>query len=461
MERRVGGAGPFDDGKLIPLHFQRGNVEEERESLHVPLLMSCTSLFKTWWTEAAWPGMGLFGESYLLFSIGLIKPFWKILYPDCFSYKSCSPQLLNSLTYSAVLGVIFGMGFIGLAANRMGRRMGGIITASFMSAGAIGLTSITFFFANDARTLFLSMSVLLFVFGFGVGGEYPMSSATATEKAMGDMKQKLKREIDREAAPKSGSARLREDASRHPMHHVHVDVGGELSEDLVEQFRNIKRGQAVQLVFMSQGTGILMNSLSLVLLLIVFRQYGNDVADGDYSSSALFAIWRIVYSIGALVLTFVLVTRIMYLQESSVWSDDKDRRGRLNRAALSDDVDVVSLDEPEPLTPTVSNVSSLSTPSSVMLGDILLYPGFREIAKEDLTATRMCLLGGPSVSTDYILFSPVFLIQLCSYYFDIMAAASSELPWHGFCGTCHFMATSFFRVLSCSPSPVSRLHCWN
>lgn len=302
------------------------------------------------------------------------------------------------------------------------------MTASFMSAGAIGLTSITFFFANDARTLFLSMSVLLFVFGFGVGGEYPMSSATATEKAMGDMRQKLKREIDREAATKSGSGGLRDDDSRHPMYHV--EVGGE-SEDLVEQSRKIKRGQAVQLVFMSQGTGILMNSLSLVLLLVVFRQYGSDVADGDYSSSALFAIWRIVYSIGALVLTFVLVTRIMYLQESSVWSDDKDQRERLNRTAPSD-VDVGSLDAPEPLTPTVSNVSSLSTPSSVMLGDILSYPGLREISKEDLIATRMCLFGGPSVSIDYI-----FSHALSSF----SSAAALSTLWLPHLRNFHGMAT--------------------
>jgi len=251
----------------------------------------CSSLVATWWNEAAWPGMGLFGESYLLFSIGLIKPFWQILYPDCFSYEVCSPRLLDSLTYSVVLGVICGMIVLGYSANKIGRRTGGILTASVMSAGAIGLTSISFIFAKNPGPLFRSMSMLLFAFGFGVGGEYPLSSATATENAMGEMKRKLRLELERETRLSEASALSTSDASGHPT--FHLDVSGGHCQDADESSQDHKRGQAVQLVFLSQGIGIMTNSLCLVVLLLLFGQYGAKVEGGNYSPEALLAIWRI------------------------------------------------------------------------------------------------------------------------------------------------------------------------
>jgi hypothetical protein len=122
--------------------------------------------------EYIWPGLGLFGESYLLFSIGTLKPLWEIIFADCFvTMESCSPRLVHSLTYSVVLGVILGMLVFGWAANRLGRRKGSLWTAGFMAVGAMGLTGLTLFEIQHTTTLFRGMSLLLFVFGIGVGGE--------------------------------------------------------------------------------------------------------------------------------------------------------------------------------------------------------------------------------------------------------------------------------------------------
>lgn len=81
--------------------------------------------------SALWHGLGLFGESYLLFSIGTLRPVWEVLYPDCFSGEECRPWLtFKSLSYCVVLGVMVGMIVIGSIAGKVGRRSGSIITAS-------------------------------------------------------------------------------------------------------------------------------------------------------------------------------------------------------------------------------------------------------------------------------------------------------------------------------------------
>eukprot|EP00978_Attheya_sp_CCMP212_P031171 scaffold116955_cov35-Attheya_sp.AAC.1 len=53
--------------------------------------MSDCMQLQQWWTEAAWPGMGLFGES--------------------FDADVCHPKLVYSLsyTYTVVVGIILGM----------------------------------------------------------------------------------------------------------------------------------------------------------------------------------------------------------------------------------------------------------------------------------------------------------------------------------------------------------------
>mmetsp|Transcript_7006 Transcript_7006/g.11631 ORF Transcript_7006/g.11631 Transcript_7006/m.11631 type:complete len:537 (+) Transcript_7006:2-1612(+) len=393
-----------NDSKRTPLHFEardqsRGtdtvvnDDDDDDDDDDVCSSSLCSSLWNTWWNESAWPGLGLFGESYLLFSLGLLKPFWAALYPDCFAYEAaCSKNLLHSLTYSVVLGVIAGMLLLGYQANRIGRRRGSITTASFMAGGSIGLALSSFIFANNPSLLFQSMSALLFIFGIGVGGEYPLSSSTATEKAMGEMNKRLKNDLERDAR-RSNTTTIGPWNNAHPLYE---SEGVLQQQDHDQNDVGTKRGRAVQLVFLSQGIGIMANTLVLVFLLIVFGQYGSAIVDDGYSHEALLAIWRIVYSIGALVLTFVLVSRITYLKESDVWADDKDRREKLDRSTVVDVSDDAELDGPPAVAPALSTVSSLSAPSSVMLDDASEAPDYMymspESDKADASATPVRLL---------------------------------------------------------------------
>ncbi|VEU38983.1 unnamed protein product [Pseudo-nitzschia multistriata] len=271
---------------------------------------SLRSLLGGWWRESLWPGMGLFGESYLLFSIGTLSPLWRELYPVCFgeneqedggddderaygyaSERSCSPLLLGSLAYGVVAGVVVGMVLLGCLSDRIGRRRGSIATAGLMAVGSLGLVGVSALARSAEGTgprpegLFAGTALALAVFGVGVGGEYPLSASLASENAAAEAK---------------------------------AGLGGTCG----------RRGRRVQLVFAMQGLGIWCNSLVMLgLFRILGRSNGNEDDDDDddddgsfgYDARDLLTIWRVTYGIGASVLCFVLLTRILYLEESKVW----------------------------------------------------------------------------------------------------------------------------------------------
>ena len=263
---------------------------------------------RRWLYNSAWPGLGLFGESYLLFSIGTLRPIWEILFPNCFSYEECPRGLINSLTYSVVLGIITGMVVVGYLANSIGRRRGSIMTASLMASGALVLLFICIFLIDSPIRLYSSMTVTLFIFGIGVGGEYPLSAASASEKAM--QHQLLREKF-------SGNSQIEKDSQA------------------FQSLDQTTRGRAIQLVFTMQGVGIWCNCLTILTLLFITGQTGND--QNEYNHDMLILIWRITYLIGTLVLSFLLITRCIYLKESEVWAHDKQQQEQVvnQREAIS------------------------------------------------------------------------------------------------------------------------------
>ena len=69
---------------------------------------------------AWWHGLGLFGESYLLFSVGTLRPLWSKMYPNdsckllilrtsSSSYSPSCDDVYDSIALHAILGVVTGM----------------------------------------------------------------------------------------------------------------------------------------------------------------------------------------------------------------------------------------------------------------------------------------------------------------------------------------------------------------
>ena len=319
-------------------------------------------------SSTLWHGLGLFGESYLLFSIGTLKPIWETLYPSCFDElddTECAHPYLSykSITYSVVTGVMIGMVLLGILANTFGRRRGSILTASLMTLGAVCMTISSIAFSSNPSILFPIMSFSLFVFGIGVGGEYPLSASSASERAMAAMKERRDAESDHEIRIQSllsdnpelwqtlsdekralsmspvearsmlsdknilstdgvGESGIRSHIPLSPTNTTN-DTRNSLNSQNV---RLRTRGKEVLMVFSMQGAGIFANSLLLTFLLMLSQRKGENHNDGEEQFLSLLNIWRITYAIGTLILAYVLVSRILYLTESEVWAHDRAER---------------------------------------------------------------------------------------------------------------------------------------
>ena len=120
------------------------------------------------WVNYFWPGMGMFASTYLLFAVGNVEIIFKEAYPECWkTYDICSEELLHSITYSEVGGVMLGMIVFGAIAAFFGRRVGTIGTAIVMSLGAWLITSSK----GDSQEGTAAMyTIVLCIFGIGVGG---------------------------------------------------------------------------------------------------------------------------------------------------------------------------------------------------------------------------------------------------------------------------------------------------
>jgi MFS family permease len=193
-----------------------------------------------------------------------------------------------------------------------------------MFAGALGLAASSVLL-RDPQLLFLFTSIMLFVFGVGVGGEYPLAACSASEAAMGEMKQELKQALDREEEQQLRriSGAIGPDGLS-----VIAEEGTSISKNSKAPSQHLQqhRGRQVQLVFTMQGMGIFVNSLSMTVLLLVMGQTTNQ-----YNRESLLLLWRTLYLLGATMLLFVLLTRYRFLKESRVWLDDKRRRLQLAR----------------------------------------------------------------------------------------------------------------------------------
>lgn len=237
---------------------------------------------------------------------------------------------------------------MGSLAGRIGRRNGSLLTASVMVGGATLLVLASWVlsgnFANNNNNdnnniergrpdvLFMVMSAALFLFGIGVGGEYPLSASLASERAMAAMKERQRLEEDEAAEQQQRMSRSLTGASDFMSSRLLNDdsntddevVKGNSNQHSwqttdtrsanmtnIEQYnvtqqtqssanfnnthatskkssssqpsssKTLSRGREVIVVFSMQGMGILANSLILTFLLMITKQNGGQKNDNN------------------------------------------------------------------------------------------------------------------------------------------------------------------------------------
>ncbi|KAI9092825.1 major facilitator superfamily domain-containing protein [Phlyctochytrium arcticum] len=120
-------------------------------------------------------GFALLSDGYQNGIVSFLNAIFSRLYPAEFT-APVSTRISNA----ALAGQIIGQLAFGLVVDRIGRKTGLVLCTMLVVVGA-GLTAAST--GRDAAGMFWMMTVMRFLLGVGVGGEYPCSSASASEAA--------------------------------------------------------------------------------------------------------------------------------------------------------------------------------------------------------------------------------------------------------------------------------------
>lgn len=265
-------------------------------------------LWPLWWyLEWAIPGLGMFSEAYIIFSAGQIAPFQQAMWPTCYIYYTdCDIQMIQHLAgYIQICGIMAGMLLWGVLGDYTGRKWGSRCVAMIMLSGCILLTFTPF--AKTPYGYFAYFMTAQTWYGFGVGGEYPMASASAAERS----------------------------ATTPELRHL--------------------RAQQVILVFSNQGMGNLTNACVILICMAIFGQTGQaSVVTSNPTNGALSTattldpaasanILKLTYGFGAVACLVMVTYRLIFLQESEMFAEEKHIENTLSVQAVGFRKHVVSL----------------------------------------------------------------------------------------------------------------------
>jgi PHS family inorganic phosphate transporter-like MFS transporter len=201
-------------------------------------------------------GMGLFSDSYDLFSITLItKMLGRIYYSDSDEIRQVNPIVVSALVSVALLGTAIGQLLFGRLGDLKGRRhvYGMALLLMLTSSLASGFSICT----TKRACVFLSLAFFRFFLGLGIGGDYRLSST------------------------------------------------------IMYEFANKRtRGSFIAAVFSMQGFGILASATVTMVVCSIFRRASKPTSVYDVPPEADVA-WRLILMIGSVPAALTYYWRMM------------------------------------------------------------------------------------------------------------------------------------------------------
>lgn len=222
-------------------------------------------------------GMGLFVEGYVLFSVGNLTPLFKAVWPACWNkHTSCDANWIHAVDYLEIVGIIIGQILVGIEGDWIGRRFGMVQDALVMTLGSVMLTAM---WGTSLQGWVICYAWSLFIYGIGVGGEYPMTSTRAMEASSG--------------------------------------AGAGASD-------RMHRGRKVALAFLMQGWGQFANQAVLIVALLAFH----NKLDAPFDATS--TQWTFRVQFGVIILPTLYLAYLRYYKMT--YSDDalKDSKKRNN-----------------------------------------------------------------------------------------------------------------------------------
>eukprot|EP00760_Papus_ankaliazontas_P021138 PhM_4_TR18644/c1_g1_i1/m.23215/K08176/PHO84; MFS transporter, PHS family, inorganic phosphate transporter len=118
-------------------------------------------------------GSGFFADAYDLFAMDICIVILEHLEGDIYNVTSNRKAMVM---VSPSLGAVVGMLLFGVIADRFGHRRTGVVTASLVALGSL-LSALCL----RSFDVIIQLSVVRFLLGVGIGGEYPVCAALARE----------------------------------------------------------------------------------------------------------------------------------------------------------------------------------------------------------------------------------------------------------------------------------------
>jgi MFS family permease len=228
-------------------------------------------------------GMGLLVEGYVLFSVGNLGTLFKLVWPQCWkTHETCDHGWIIAIDALQITGIIFGQILVGIEGDWIGRRFGMVQDALVLTLGTVMLTAM---WGTTLNGWLICYAISLFVYGVGVGGEYPMTSTRAMEG--------------------SGTGFAASTGDR--MH----------------------RGRKVALAFTMQGWGQLLNQGILLICLLIFH----GSLDAPFSKVSTQYTFRV--SFGVIILPTLYLAYLRFYKMKYADQALKDAKGRSNTSGYS------------------------------------------------------------------------------------------------------------------------------
>ncbi|EER13486.1 inorganic phosphate transporter, putative [Perkinsus marinus ATCC 50983] len=130
-------------------------------------------------------GSGFFADAYDLFVIDIVLAILQELQNEDPEGIGLTQETKGLIAAATSAGAVLGMIFFGVLGDYAGRRVSIICTGSLVVLGSIASACVQ---RSEVFSLAYQLCICRLVLGFGIGGEYPLSAAMASERASSEVR---------------------------------------------------------------------------------------------------------------------------------------------------------------------------------------------------------------------------------------------------------------------------------
>ncbi|KAF4688260.1 hypothetical protein FOZ60_002959 [Perkinsus olseni] len=159
--------------------------ETETDVKEIPRRKSTLNVFRENGHLILKLGSGFFADAYDMFVIDIVLAILQELQLEDPEGIGLTEETKGLIAAATSAGAVLGMIFFGVLGDYVGRRVAIICTGALVVLGSIASACVQ---RSEVLSLAYQLCICRVVLGFGIGGEYPLSAAMASERASSDVR---------------------------------------------------------------------------------------------------------------------------------------------------------------------------------------------------------------------------------------------------------------------------------